>query len=250
MSEAQSASKSQRSHLLFVFSQPMEGSEARFLDWYLGHYAAGVRAQPNVLSCRLYERHAIDVTRGRWPPPPSRYLGLVEASVDGAQALDPLIVSIEDAHRAGDAAGAPACWIYYPASEKVGRIDGVPKDFITVAFANGVAGRLAEFREFYATRHIRHALQLPTMANGQCFQRSVFQRPGSMAADFDTIAIYEMADTVEALMADFTRIVPGSLAFPDLDLEPGRFGEAAYALIEEPRDRSAGQLSNTAPWPK
>jgi hypothetical protein len=93
-------------------------------------------------------------------------------------------------------------------------------------FANAVPGQEAEFSEWYATRHIRHALNLPALVSGQCLQRALFQSPGALAADYATIAVYEQEGSAEQLMKSFSSVPPGTLDFPAMDLT--RFAEWVY----------------------
>lgn len=217
----------QRSHLLLVLSNPQPGRESAFLQWYQGPCREAIASAPRVLSLRLYARHAVDITRGRWPPPPFQYLGLCELSLDGAQAAENLIERIAQLHLEQPAARAPATWLYYPSSEKVGRLGGSPSMLI-VAFANGLAGQKSEFREWYATRHIRHALLIPALVSGQCFERTQFQRPGALPASFSTVAIYEEEGGSEAFFEGEAAVPKGALRFPSLDATSPRFGEALY----------------------
>jgi hypothetical protein len=220
----------QRSHILFVLSQPMEGRELDFQDWYVGPYRQAVLKTAGVLTARLYRQHSVDVTGGKYPRLPFRYLGIVELSLDGAYRALPHIEQIAALHRDHGLAEEPATWLYYAASEKVGRSsDGGA--LLTVAFANPVPGREAEFREWYATRHIRHALNVPALVSGQCFERTQYQRPGSMAAKFSTIALYEQEGTPESMIESFATLPVGTFDFPALDLEDQRFGEWIYQSV-------------------
>jgi hypothetical protein len=102
---------------------------------------------------------------------------------------------------------------------------------LTIAFANGVPGQETEFREWYATRHIRHALKIPALVSGQCFERTKFQRPGTVEASFSMIAIYEQEGTPEAILDGFALLPDGALHFPMLDRSPFRFAEVVYRPV-------------------
>jgi hypothetical protein len=216
----------QRSHMLFVLSNTRASSEQEFLTWYQGSYKLAVSELEGVLSVQHYEQHEVDITQGKYPPLPFRYLGLYELSVDGAEAAAGVIDRIHILHEEEAAAEEPATWLYYPVSEKVGRAPATSPSVLTLAFANATPGGEAEFREWYATRHIRHALKLPALTSGQCFERTQFQRPGAMEADFHTIAMYEQEGTPEELIAAFDSVPEGALDFPTLDLL--RFAEWVY----------------------
>lgn len=220
---------SQRSHLLVVLSHPRPGREGAFRDWYRNAYSRGI-TDDVVLSFRCYERHPIDITQGRWPRLPFSYLSLYEVSIDGAEAAGGLIDSIVRVHQDEGSAKPPATWLYYPASERVGRAAKLPSH-LTIAFANGIPGQEASFREWYCTRHIRHALNLSALVSGQCFERTQFQRPGAAEASFSTVAIYEQEGSAESIIADFAHIPPGTFDFPTLDLEGSRFSESVYKPV-------------------
>ena len=216
----------QRSHVLFVLSDAVPGAEREFLHWYQGPLLQSVSRLSGVLSVRHYEQHELDVTQGRFARLPFLYLGVYDLSLDGAAAAGPLIDEIVYLHAQEPAAKPPATWLYYPACEKVGRAPRISPAMLTLAFANGIPGREAEFREWYATRHIRHALNIPVFVSGQCFERTLFQRPGTLPAEFSTIAVYEQEGEPQVIIDSFARLPEETLDFPSVDLE--RFAEWVY----------------------
>jgi hypothetical protein len=216
----------QRSHVLFVLSNPRAAQAPTFLNWYQRSYFNSVLSIAGVLAGQHYERHEVDITRGQHAPLPFGYLGVFDISLDGVQAADRLINRIERLHREEDAAEAPATWLYYPVSEKVGRSPAVKPSMLTLAFANGAAGKETEFREWYATLHIRHALNISALVSGQCFARTQFQRPGAMLAAFDTIALYEQEGSPESIIESFSSLPQDLFRFPSLDTS--RFAESVY----------------------
>jgi hypothetical protein len=199
-----------------------------FRSWYLGPYQREILALTPVLSGQQYEPHELDVSRGRYPGLPFRYLGLYDLSVDGAQAALGVIERAAELHRREASAEAPATWLYYPVSERVGRSPAEHPSLLTLAFANAVPGREAEFREWYATRHIRHALNIPALVSGRCLERTQFQSPGALAADYSMIAVYEQEGSPAEMMESFSSLPPGTLDFPAMDLTQGRFAEWVY----------------------
>jgi hypothetical protein len=218
--------KRQRSHMLFVLSDAIPGRKTAFLEWYQGAYRQGLSGWDGLLGVQHYERHGVDITQGRYPPLPFGYLGVCEVSVEGAESAEALIEQITRLHREQPAAQAPATWLYYPMSEKVGRTPSVLPCMLTLAFANSVPGRENEFREWYVTRHIRHALNIPALVSGQCFERTQFQRPGALTPVFNTIAVYEEEGPPESIIRCFETLPKETFAFPMLDLS--RFAEAVY----------------------
>jgi hypothetical protein len=219
----------QRSHVLLVLCGCQAGREAPFLEWYQGPYRETVGTLAGVLSAQHYVQHEVDITNGKFQRPPFPYLGLYELSVDGAQQTEGTIKHVEALHRAQPAANLPATWLYYPASEKVGRPAAVKPSLLTVAFANALPGQEAEFREWYATRHVRHAMCIPELVSGQCFERTQFQRPGALPADFSMVAVYEQEGAAESILQSMRSLPQGALSFPALDRV--RFAECIYRPI-------------------
>jgi hypothetical protein len=220
--------KQQRSHVLFVLSDAKPGYESTYLKWHRAVYREKVFRTDCVLGAQHYERHEVDITQGQYPPLPFRYLSLCELAVDGAQAAEAAIDHILAAHRQEASAQLPATWLYYPASEKVGRAPAKQPSLLTIAFANAMPGQEAEFREWYATRHIRHALNIPALVSGQCFERTQFQKPGALPATFNTIALYEQEGTPESIIQSFAALPESTFDFPMLDIGPARFAEWVY----------------------
>lgn len=225
-------SQRQRSHLLLVLSQARAGREADFRHWYRRACIEAAVGAHGILSARHYEQHEVDITRGRHVRLPFQYLGIYEISVDGAEAAEGAIDFMTTLHAEQSAAESPATWLYYPASEKVGRPAAPGEGMLTIAFANGTPGQEAEFREWYATRHIRHALHIPALVSGQCFERTLFQKPGAKPAAFQTIALYEQEGSPEDILAGFASIPAGTLRFPMLDTSPLRFAESVYRPVK------------------
>jgi len=221
----------QRSHVLFVLSNPRTGQESAFLTWYRDDCKKAALNITSVLSARHYVQHDVDITRGRWPRLPFRYLALYEISVDGAEAASTMIERVTLLHADRVDAEAPATWLYYPVSEKVGHAPSAQPSLLTIAFANSLPGYENEFREWYATRHIRHALQIPALVSGQCFERTQFQRPGVCDASYAMIALYEQQGTPEAIIESFASLPEGTLHFPTLDLAASRFAESVYRPV-------------------
>jgi hypothetical protein len=216
----------QRSHVLLVLSNSHPESDREFRNWYLGYYQRTVLKLDGVLRGQQYETHEVDISAGKYPGLPYRYLGIYDLSVDGASNAPGILDYIRDLHQHEPSAQASVTWLYYPASERVGRPPVSRPPLITVAFANAIPGREDEFREWYATRHIRHALQIPALVNGQCFARTQFQNAGAMGADFSMIAVYEQEGSPQAMRASFATLPPGALDFPAMDLT--RFAEWVY----------------------
>jgi hypothetical protein len=217
---------SQRSHILLVLSNPRPGKEERFRSWYSGPYREAAAGLPGVLSGQQYEPHEVDVSNGRYPGLPYRYLALYDLSVDGAAAAFNAIGRIAALHEAENSAVAPASWVYFPISERVGRSPRLLPSLLTIAFANPIPGRELEFREWYVTRHIRHALRIPQLVSGQCFERALFQEPGAAVPGFNAIAVYEQEGEPEEMLASIAALPPEALHFPAMDLS--RFAEWVY----------------------
>jgi len=219
----------QRSHLLLVLSQPKVNREEAFLTWYRGHYLKSISAINGVLNLRHYRQHPVDITQGRYERLPFKYLGLYDLVVDGARRSEPIINAVAALHVKEASVEPAATWLYYPAGERVGRPARGTADLMTVAFANSIAGRSDEFREWYVTQHIRHALNVEALVSGQCFQRTQFQQPGALAANYSMIAIYEQEGTPQSMIETFKRLPEETFYFPSMD--EVAFAESVYELI-------------------
>jgi hypothetical protein len=222
-------SRTQRSHLLFILSGAVAGQEAKFVEWYRGPFRRAMLDSAGVLALQLCEQHEVDISQGVYTPFALRYLAICELSLDGAQEGAGVIERINSLHRQQVACADPATWLYYPVSERVGRSPTQLPSLLTLAFANGLPGREAEFREWYVTRHIRHALNIPALVSGQCFQRTEFQQAGALPAAYDIIAMYEQEGTADSIMESLASLPKGALDFPAADWS--RFTEWVYRPV-------------------
>lgn len=224
--------KKQCSHLLIALSSPVGGHGKKFSDWYKDSLLKLVIKMDHVVSAQHFKRHEIDITMGNYPPPDFRYLGVYELSLDGAEEAEPVIKKIMNFHNDQDFSGPPVTWIYYPVSEKVGNLSCSSDSLLTVAFANGLAGAEKEFREWYCTRHIRHALYFPGIVSGQCFEVTGFQLTVESHQMYQMIALYEQEGTPQEFLK-YCENIPDKVAelisFPTLDLSC--FGESVYKPI-------------------
>ena len=220
----------QRSHALLILSNPRAAHGGEFLHWYQGDFRKVIGSSPGVLSLRLYRQSDVDITMGQNPRVPFHYLGFAELSIDGAGEAEHLIEQVASLHAVQRAAEPPATWLYFPVSERVGRPARRNPSTLTLAFANGLPGAESQFREWYVTRHIRHALNIPALVNGQCFQRTIFQKPGALDASFEMIAMYDQEGTSESIIESFRSLPADALRFPTLD--ESRFAEAVYEPIQ------------------
>lgn len=216
----------QRSHLLVVLSNAQAGADRDFRNWYLGPYQRTLLKLEGVLRGQQYEAHEVDISDGKYPGLPYHYFAVYDLSVDGAAAASGVLDRIKDLHQRESSAQQAATWLYYPAGERVGRSPASLPSLLTVAFANAIPGQEEDFCEFYITRHIRHALQIPALVSGQCFARTQFQSPGAMAADFSMIAIYEQEGSPQDMRRSFATLPAGALDLPAMDLT--RFAEWVY----------------------
>lgn len=222
--------KQQKSHLLFVlFNKQDLRNSSEFLNWYRSEYSKILSSFENVLSIRQLEQHEIDVTKGEYQKLPYHYLSLIELSLDGAEQAKELINYIIELHESSTYAGPPATWLYYPICERVGRPAKIFNPMLTLAFANAVSGRELEFREWYCTRHIRHALNVQSLVSGQCFGLTRFQRSVSEKSSYGVIAVYEQEGTPEEMIESFESLPDETFEFPALDLN--RFAEWVYKPI-------------------
>lgn len=230
--DAEQLAEKKRSHTLLLFCNAASGQTESFSNWFSTEIPKALSALDKVLSVQVYGEYPFRF-KDRYKPIGFDYLAIVQLGLDGAEEADRLIEQIDGLYQNESSAGDLASWLYYPVSEKVGCNDtnaSPSSPIITIAFANAVKGREAEFREWYSTQHIRHALIIPALISGQRFELTEFQSSGAMASDYQTIAIYEQNDTPENMVASFPHVDPVKGAkvvwSPSGDLE--RFTEWAY----------------------
>lgn len=220
-----------RTHMLLALSRARIGREQPFSSWCREKYAYELRKLPNVVQAHVYEPHPIDITCGKYPPLPFTHLAICDLILDGTDEARTVIEAINQLHQIRLDSEPPATWLFYPLGEKVrrGARDQGRLPMLTIAFANGVLGREDEFREWYCTRHIRHALTIPALVSGQCFARTVFQDPGALELGFSMVAIYEQDGTPEALLESLATLPPSTFDFPAMD--DVRFAEAVCCPV-------------------
>lgn len=232
---AEALAKQQRSHTLLVFCKTTDEKTETFLNWFKTDCLHTVAGFNKVLSARHYQEYPFNLS-GNYKPIGFDYLGIYQLSLDGAEDANELINQINALYQNESSTGDIATWLYFPVTEKIGCNHTTPSPstpIITIAFANAVKGRDAEFREWYTTEHLRHALLIPALISSQRFELSRCQTPGAMAPDYETIAIYEQDDTPENMIKSAELIDPAKLPevwwSPSGDLE--RFTEWAYQAL-------------------
>jgi len=218
--------KKQRSHLLFILSNAHLGLQSEFVDWSKNNYQKNLQTLDAVLTVNHFEKHEIDVTEGAYEKIDFEYLSIIELCLDGAEQSESIIDMIQQLYEAESSAQQPTVWLYYPVSEKVGRAPIAGKDLLTLAFANPLPGTDLEFKEWYCTRHIRHALNVPELVSGQCLELTGYQKTGSSPPKYKMIAVYEQEGTPEKMIESFQRLPEEIFDFPMLDLV--NFSEWVY----------------------
>jgi hypothetical protein len=228
--DAKRAIAGQRNIVILVLSDAAPGKEHQFKTWYGGQFRSAIERLPTVVKTRLYEQDAVDLTLGRFAPPPMRYLTVVEISASGAEEAKQPIEEITRQHADGAVAAAPATWTYYPCSEKFGLRREHDSSRLTVHYANPIPGRESEFREAFASQLVRHAIWFNPLISGQCFERTLYQSPGALEPIYQTIGLYEQDGPSEVLVKSF-KAPPPDVA-PVTSLDTTRFTEAAYLLLD------------------
>ena len=234
---AEALAKQQRSHTLLVFCKAAEIKSEIFLNWFKTDCLQTVTGFNKVISGRHYHEYPFNHT-GNLKPIGFDYLGIYQLQLDSAEDSGELINQINTLYRNEPSAGDIATWLYFPVSEKVGCNSATilpSTPIITIAFGNAVKGREDEFREWYTTEHLRHALLVPALISSQRFELTGLQNPGSMTPDYQTIAIYEQDDTPENMIKGMALIDPAKVPkvwwSPSGDLE--RFTEWAYQALTD-----------------
>ena len=232
---AEAMVKQQRSHTLLVFCKAVDGQAESFLNRFKQELLQGVLNIDKVIAGRHYQEHPLNLS-GDYKPIGYDCLGLYQLSLSCEKEASEVIHAINALYDSEPSAEAIATWLYYPVSEKVGcnpAITSPSTEYITIAFANAVKGREAEFRQWYTTEHLRHALLVPALTSSQRFELASHQTPGAMASSYETIAIYEQDDTPENMLKGMATIDPAKV--PEVwwslsgDLE--RFTEWAYQAL-------------------
>lgn len=219
--------RKQRSHLLLVLSNALSNEDNAFLSWYETDYRQAIVDHDNVLSVQHFEKHEIDITAGHYPPPNYKYLGVYDLSLDGAEEANDLMNFIADAHCAGNRAETPAIWLYYPISERVGEPFKIKSQKLILAFATAISGYEDKFREWYCSQHIRHALNIPVLVSGQCFEKTGFQCSKSIAAVSNLLALYEQDGSPQEFLKQVKSLPKKTLEFPPI-VDDSCFSEGVY----------------------
>lgn len=221
--------KTHRSHLLIVLSNAAQEKKTEFRKWLKDNGLKGLFFGNQVLCVRSYAMHPVKVNPHS-PPLGFDFLTLFELCIDGTKEAGELISKIRSGFEDLSLAGKIATGLYYPVGEKTGCPGKGDARHITIAFSNPSPGCDHEFREWYTTQHIRHALVIPALLNGQVFEATRFQEGNAMAHDYQTIAIYDMGTTPEALMESIPNIDVSQMAWSKLG-DFHRFTECFYERL-------------------
>ena len=225
----QRSANTQPSHTLLVFSAAAQKREDEFRRWLTRRAFQPLRAGDKMLSVRHYALHPMKISEA-YKPLGFSYLSLCRLCLDGAHDAAGLISDLRLRFEREACSGDIATWLFYPVGEKVGKSRDRDAPYITIAFSNPNPGCENEFREWYATQHIRHALMIPALLNGQVFEATQFQISSSSACDYTTMAIYEMGASPEALMESIPGIDAEKMAWsPAGDTE--QFTECFFKLL-------------------
>lgn len=217
---------SQPSFLLLVLGNAAAGKDADFVAWFKDSFTDRLQRLPAVWRARVYARDSVDVTWGRFPLVPMKYLSLVDLLGDGPEAAHSVIDFVQDIYAKEKSAADVATWLYYPVSERYGIARGNIPTAVMIHYTNPVAGKETEYAEWFNTRLLRHAAMFDPLVSGQRFERSLYQKPGALEPTYQTVALYDQAGSSERLIEAF-KIPPPDL--PDMvSLDTGRFTESAY----------------------
>ena len=223
--------KEQRSHLLFVLCNPYVGHHESFLSWFRNNTVSQAKAMAHVISYQPFEKDPVDITMGHYPSPDYQFMAIYELCLDNKDDFADVEKSISKMYKSEGSVSAFKLWLYYPISEKVGAdVSGRNKN-IVVAFANSTTGSKDELREWYCTEHIRHALNIPLLLNGQCYGAVVNQE--CVLENFQIISIYDLDGSSQDFL-EYCKSIPENierlLSFPN-SLDVASFGESVYRPI-------------------
>jgi hypothetical protein len=175
-------------YTLVVWTNPSEGREAEYNDWYNNIHLAEVVSIPGFVAAQRYK-----LNKPLMGEPYRPYLALYEMDVDNLEAagkafelLGTTPMNMSDALDTDRAMAN----VFETCSPRVGT--GQPGDFIMMALTNPVAGREAEFNEWYNTVHLKEITAIPGFAAAE---RATNTPAGVGAPDHAYQAVYEMAAT-------------------------------------------------------
>ncbi|KQY72056.1 hypothetical protein ASD39_19065 [Sphingomonas sp. Root50] len=155
-----------------------------------------------------------------------KYLALVDILGGGPEDAHKVIEFAQNAYATEASAGEVATWLYYPVSPKYGLECGDMPTTVMVHYTNPVAGMEAEYAEWFNTRLLGHAPVFDPLVSAQRFERSMYQNPGALEPDYQTVAVYDQVGPSEQLMEAFKNPPPELLDMVSLDNE--HFTESAY----------------------
>lgn len=85
--------------LQLVFSKPVKGREAEFVEWYDNVHLPEILAMPGIVSAQRFDLVDAEITRSpQFPPPTHRHLAIYEMEGD----VDATMMGIYEAVMAGD----------------------------------------------------------------------------------------------------------------------------------------------------
>lgn len=160
------------------------------------------------------------------------YVNICDLALDGASEFQKLGEKIQLYANKCSVISKLQTWLYYPVSEKVGDLSNSNPPFVTLALANAVKGQGARFREWYSSQHIRHALNIPALLNGQRFERCEFQSRNDQRPEYESVAIYSQSCGPEQMLREAQSVDPSKLPW-DVSGDLERFSEWTFEAVDE-----------------
>jgi hypothetical protein len=147
-----------------VFTNPVEGREDAYNDWYTNTHLGEVVRTPGFAAVQRFRLHNVGRTE-----PAHDYLAIYEMSARTAEAaaadlanLMSADLTLSDAARSDDVQAS----VFEICSDEVNPAGGSAGGYVFMAMANAVPGREAEHRDWYA-QHVKDLAAIPGFAAAQ-----------------------------------------------------------------------------------
>ena len=221
-------------HVLMAMTNPVEGQEAEFNDWYTNRHIHDVMGAPGMVAAQRFVLADLQ----RYPGPyPFKYMALYDIEADD---IGPTIdylnrhVGTETIVESSAMADAPAVRGIYlkPITQRLSKplpASGAQPDVknLLVAMTNAVERRDDDYNHWYNDQHLPDVVNAPGIVAAQRFELDAQQRYAG-PYDFRYVAIYEIeTESVQGII-DYIGQAAGTPAMPMTD-----------ALAAEPRVRGA-----------
>jgi hypothetical protein len=189
-----------------VFSNPVEGKEAAYNDWYSNQHIHDIARVPQISSARRYE--VVPLSEKVAARLGARYLALYDAEADNAAGIAAGINTLRDQGKiptsdAIDRSSMRA--VYYEEVASTGFVEEAAAGaarHVMVVLANAVEGRDDEFNDWYTNQHIRDVAKVPGILRARRYRAAPESQEAAEQLGYRYAAIYDIAtDDIAAIPA-------------------------------------------------